>query len=334
MPMNCDEAIEYLPWLLNGSLEAGESGEVRRHLATCEHCRAALNDTREAWTIFSQHLPSEALVALAYGEAPAGIDPALAESHLASCPECAAELELARTSRRLEEDDKVAVFPGQRRPKETPGTSRSWRAAALAAGLAGLVAASGWIYEFQQAGNLAEQLARKPAPVQETRPLPAPAPAPGGGDSALKSQLAQATQDVSDLRQKLNETQGRFADLDRQVAAIREPQINSWVGQMGNEVTRDAEGKAPEIVVPRGHFATSLLEVDPNGEQGPREVEILDANGKKVWEGSGLRATPEGEYRITFPPGFFPAPGHYRINLYASVNGRRVPHERYSLRVQ
>src|SRR3954454_11692273 len=111
MPMNCDQAIEFLPWLLNGTLEATESGEVRRHLATCERCRAALNDTRDAWTIFSQHLSSEALVALAHGEAPAGIDPALAERHLASCPECAAELELARTSRRLEEYEKIAVFP-------------------------------------------------------------------------------------------------------------------------------------------------------------------------------------------------------------------------------
>src|SRR3954454_9110917 len=135
MPINCDEAIEYLPWLLNGSLEAGESGEVRRHLATCERCRAAWNDTRDAWTIFSQHLPSEALVALAYGETPAGVDPALTERHLASCPECAAELELARTSRRLEEDDKIVPFPGPRPSKETSETSRGWRAAALAAGL-------------------------------------------------------------------------------------------------------------------------------------------------------------------------------------------------------
>ena len=334
MPMNCDEAIEYLPWLLNGSLEAGESGEVRRHLATCEHCRAALNDTREAWTIFSQHLPSEALVALAYGETPAGTDPALAERHLAACPECAAELELARTSRHLEEDGKIAVFPGPRRPKETSETSRSWRAAALAAGLAGLVAGSGWVYEFQHSVTLAEQLARKPAPVQETRPLPAPAPAPGGGESAQKSQIAELTQEVTESQQKLDQAQGQLADLDRQVAAIRQPQINSWVGQMGNDVTRDAESKAQEIVVPRDRFATPLLEVDPNGEPLPREIEILDANGKKVWEGSGLRATPEGEYRLTFPPGFFPAPGRYRIDLYASVNGKRVPRESYKIRVQ
>jgi hypothetical protein len=331
MPMNCDEAIEYLPWLLNGSLEAGESGEVRRHLATCEHCRAALNDTREAWTIFSQHLPSEALVALAYGEAPAGIDPALAERHLAACPECAAELELARTSRDLE-DDKIAVFPGPRRKASEDGERRSWRAAALAAGLAGLVAATGWVYEFQKAGTLAEQLARKPVPVQETRPLPAPAPAPGGGDSTLRDQVARLTRESAESQQKLVQAQGQLADLDRRVAATLQPQINSWVGQLGNDVVRDA--KAQEIVVPRDRSATPLLEVDPNGEQSPREVEILDASGKKIWGASGLRATPDGAYSITFPPGFFPAPGHYRINLYSSANGKRVPRESYKIRVE
>src|SRR5436305_7099629 len=155
MPMNCDEAIEYLPWLLNGSLEAGESGEVRRHLAACEHCRAALNDTREAWTIFSQHLPSEA-VALAYGETPAGIDPALAERHLAACPECAAELELARMSRRLEEDDRIATFPA-RPSRDTGREYRTWRGAALAAGLAGLVALSGW-FQAAQRSHLVPEL--------------------------------------------------------------------------------------------------------------------------------------------------------------------------------
>jgi anti-sigma factor RsiW len=164
--MNCEQAIEFLPWLLNGTLEAGENAEVQRHLATCESCRAALNDTREAWTIFGQHLSGDALVALAYGEAPAGVDPAVAERHLASCPECAAELELARTSRRLEEDDKIAVFPGPRarQEKEREG-SRSWRTAAMAAGLTGFVAMGGWFHELQQVGRLtqAARSAVKPA---------------------------------------------------------------------------------------------------------------------------------------------------------------------------
>jgi hypothetical protein len=171
--MTCDEAIELLPWLLNGTLEEGERGEVRRHLEGCERCREALAETWEAGEIFGQHLPSEALVVLAYGEPPAGIDPALAERHLASCPECAAELELARTSRHLEEDDKIAVFP-TRRAREERGAPRSWRAAALAAGLAGLLAAGGWLQSSQEVRRLSGELAQAERPAAEAPSAPAP----------------------------------------------------------------------------------------------------------------------------------------------------------------
>lgn len=174
--MTCDKAIELLPWWVNGTLEEGERGEVRRHLQECERCRQALAETREAWEIFGQHLPSEALVAIAYGEPSAGIDPAVAERHLASCPECAAELELARTSRRLEEDGRIAVFPArQAREERAP---RSWRAAALAAGLVGLVAAGGWLRSEREVHRLSGELAERPAPT---------APSGGGERIALNT---------------------------------------------------------------------------------------------------------------------------------------------------
>ena len=140
--MNCEHAVELLPWLLNGTLGQDERRQVREHLAGCEACRQALADTRLAWEAFDQHLPAEAMVALAWGETPTSIDPALAELHLASCPECAAELELARTSRRLEEDDRIAVLTPRARPSSPVARPSwtGWRAAALAAGLAGVVA--------------------------------------------------------------------------------------------------------------------------------------------------------------------------------------------------
>jgi anti-sigma factor RsiW len=160
--MTCDQAIERLPWLLNGSLEAAEREEVQGHLTTCTACREALAETREAWKIFGQHLPSEALVALAYEETPEGIDSALAERHLAFCPECAVELELARMSRRREEeDDRIVPFP-VRPGRDTGREHRTWRNAALAAGLAGVVAFSGW-FQAAQRSHLVPELQRQQA---------------------------------------------------------------------------------------------------------------------------------------------------------------------------
>jgi hypothetical protein len=184
--MTCDEAIDLLPWLLNGSLEEGESREVRRHLETCERCRKALAETRGAWEIFGQHLPPETLVALAYGEPPAGIDPAIAERHLASCPDCTAELELARTSRLLEEDDRIAVFPAARRARESGGEPRSWRIAALAAGLIALTVGGGWLQSSREVRRLSSELAQaeRPAPPVTSVPLP-----PGAGNAGERIAL-------------------------------------------------------------------------------------------------------------------------------------------------
>jgi anti-sigma factor RsiW len=148
--MTCDQAVELLPWYLNGTLESGELADVRQHLETCESCRAALAETGQAWSLFAQHIPAQDMVALAWGEPPTGIDPLAAEAHLASCAECAAELEMARMSRRLEEEDKVALFPSSKPRPETETASRSWRGAAIAAGLAAVVAAGGWIHAVRQ----------------------------------------------------------------------------------------------------------------------------------------------------------------------------------------
>lgn len=153
--MTCDQATELLPWYLNGTLEAGELAGVRQHLETCASCREALAETGQAWSLFAQagaarHLSSPDLVALAWGEPSTGVDAAAAEAHLASCAECAAELEMARMSRRLEEEGNVAVFDPVRPRPVTGAAPRSWRAAAIAAGLATVVAAGGWLHAARQ----------------------------------------------------------------------------------------------------------------------------------------------------------------------------------------
>ena len=334
MPMNCDQAIEFLPWLLNGTLEAGERDEVRRHLATCESCRAALNDTQEAWTIFGQHLPSDALVALAYGETPTGVDPAVTERHLASCPECAAELELARTSRHLEEDDKVAVFPGTRPRRETVNEgSRSWRAAALAAGLAGIVALSGWVYEFRRVDDLAGQLAQKPTQEERRPKTPAPpsiSPSNGASVAAVQGKLEQSLKDQQRLRDDLAQEKSQNADFRDRFYKLSKPQANPWSGLLfPADVMRDEKGTASEITLPRNTLAVVTLGTE--GKEGDRDLEILDSQKKGRLSLSGLHNL-DGQYKFSIPSGL--DPGRYTIQLYSNENGKRVPRESYKIRVE
>lgn len=144
--MNCDLAAELLPWLLNGTLEAGERRELIAHLRGCDACRAALADTQLAWGIFDWHPSAAALVAYAGAveAAPAATRDAGAaaiDEHLAGCPKCAAELELVRTSRLLAdpaEDGRIAILPapreaGKRQGLPAPAAAAATNAPAAAA---------------------------------------------------------------------------------------------------------------------------------------------------------------------------------------------------------
>ena len=347
--MNCDDVSELLPWLLNGTLESAERDEVRRHLATCETCRAALDDTREALTLYDQHLPSEALVALAYGETQSGVDAALADRHLASCPQCAAELELARMSRRLEEDEKIAVFPPAppvpvpRLRQETAvarGGSRAGRAAALAAGLAAVVGWTGWLYESQQAGDMAAQLARRPAAQEGPRAAPAPAPpAAAAGNAALAAQVAELQRQTAAYKERTDEelqkaTQ-QVAEMDRKTRARLEPQVNAWSGLVNPaDVERGSNGAAAEEKVVPGNRDSVLALGSESEGTAVRELEIRDSGGTVVTDKPGLRSDARSqEYSVLLPQGFL-KPGRYTIQLYETVNGKRAPRESYKIRVE
>ncbi len=295
--MTCDQAIELLPWLVNSTLEAEDREKVRQHLRTCERCRTALADTLETLRLFDQHLPAQALVSLAWGEMPADVDPALAELHLASCPQCAAEMELTRTSRRLEEDDRIAVFP-LKKTKSAEGEYRTWRTAAIAAGLAGVVALSGWVHSARQ-----------------LQPLEA-------SNQRIQQEQAALEAQVKDARSEL----ARIAAV-----AKGEPQLNTWADDVfSQDVVRGTE-EQEEIVIPADVAATPILEANSEVADPLRRIEIVDEAGKVRFSKEGLRRHPEdSSFTMTFLPDFLER-GRYTIRLYTPDG---TPRESYRIRVQ
>lgn len=315
--MNHEQVIELLPWLLNGTLGEGESQAVREHLATCESCRQALADTRLALRVFDQHLPAEALVALAWdAELPAGLDAALAESHLRACPQCAADLELARTSRHLEEDGRIAVFPspGMKAAPARTSAGRGWRSAALAAGLAGVVAASGWLNSAGRIQTLEEQLAAKaPAPVSTPAPVPVPTPAPAD-DGGAAERLAQITAELESLKKQAEAQESKMRELEASRRSAAAP-LNAYYAELrlagdvvrgGGDGIREVPAGSPSytFTVPAEHAETHR----------EHRVEIADESGKPVWSADGLRREGD-EYTFVVPQAL--KAGLYTVRILA-----------------
>lgn len=333
--MNCETAIELLPWYLNGTLDDQEQRDVRTHLAGCDRCRRALEETRLAWRIYDQHVPAEALVALAWGETPEGYDPAVLERHLRSCPECAAELELVRTSRALEQEDegRVALFP----PRKAAGPARSaggWRSAALAAGLAGMVAAGGWLWSADRVQTLEDRLAESARTGRPAVTAPAtPAPAPPAGGSAGAGRVAELEAEMERLRRQEEQMRQQLDRIAASVPAVPAPQINSWIGDV-MPTTDVVRGRSEAREVPAGNAATLMLGARHPETHQDHRIEIVDESGKVVWSAEGLRRNPEGDdFTLTLPPGML-KPGGYTVRVSAQEDGRRVELESYAVRVR
>lgn len=333
--MNCETAIELLPWYLNGTLGDPEQRDVREHLAGCERCRRALADTKLAWRIYGQHLPTEALVALAWGETPEGLDPALVERHLQGCPQCSAELELVRTSRALEEEDdgRVALFP-PRRAASPAVRSTGWRSAALAAGLAGMIAAGGWLWSANRVQTLEDRLAESVRTGSPAVPVPVPTPVPvAPGVEEGDARVAEMEAELERLREQEEQMREQLDRIAAAVPAAPAPQINTLIEdlQPAGDVVRGAAGQDKEI--PAGSYASLMLAAGHRETHQDHRLEVVDEAGKVVWSADGLRRTPQGDFALTLPPGAL-KPGGYTIRISAQEGGKQVELESYALRVR
>jgi hypothetical protein len=346
MKFNCDDVTERLPWLLNGTLGDEESAAVREHLTRCASCRRALEDTRLAWEAFDQHLPTEEIVALAWGEPS---NPAL-EEHLESCPRCTAELELARMSRRLEEDEKIVPMPARRTQTEiAPAATRGWRGwrnAAVAASLAGVVGLSGWLQTANRVQTLEEQIAARPAPPVATAPSPSPSPAPPAGAGAPSPsaeegerarQLEQQRQELEALRTQEQELRAKVDQLAGALPASPQPQINPTDVNLRpiGDVLRSTQGETVQQF-PTGSPAVLYLEAthEETETHSGHAVAIEDAAGKVVWRSEGLTRDENADnYGIALPAGSL-RPGDYTIRVYGLTGGQREPTETYAIRVR
>lgn len=161
--MNCQTAIELLPWLGNGTLGEEERAAVVAHLASCERCQRELAETQAAAAIHLVHPQPEELYHYAALRPMDAKVRSLVEAHLALCSSCKEELALISESQeqleRPAEPRPAAELPSHTSVRWGPWLRRHTGQLALAAGLAFAVIAPLTLWNASRTAGPAPQLA-------------------------------------------------------------------------------------------------------------------------------------------------------------------------------
>lgn len=259
--MDCDAISERLPWLLNGTLEAHEAEELRRHVAGCARCQREMEETRQAAAVFGAHLPAAIILDLAWDREVPEPDGELVRRHLEECAGCREELELARESRALERDPARSTGSRRRLP---------WAVVALPATLAaGLALGALW----------------RPGP----RPAAPAAPPDEGRVSRLESEVARLRGMVATLEAAAQAP--RAPRLNLPLFEILPTSL----------VRGESAGQANDVLVPVGAREVALLLGSDLPPGTPASLTIRRHDGGEVWRGQGLVSGPPGGYVVVVP---------------------------------
>jgi hypothetical protein len=261
--------------------------------------------------------PDEALAALALGEVSEQERTELAD-HVASCRRCAATYrDLLDVHREAQRAEAAVTNPGA---TAAPRRRTAW-AVAAAAGLAA-VSLAGWNLALRDENRrLAADLAQADPPA-ETRP------AEPAADPAVQRALAQLT----DLTRQIESQTGQIAQLEGEVDALRAPRVNVPVVDLDPGTARGSGSEAAQTVaVPPGtNLVTLILNPAERPAPGSYGLEILAADGRRVWSGAGLQPTPWDNFSLAVPRGLLPD-GRYRFRL---TDPRGTALETYDVRIE
>ncbi|HEY5838342.1 MAG TPA: zf-HC2 domain-containing protein [Pyrinomonadaceae bacterium] len=352
--MDCGHVAELLPWLKNGSLAGPEQELVREHLAQCHACQQELSETSLAWSVYQQHLPTEALVNLAYDRSLVASQQTLYDRHLKACTDCAEQLDLVRASRRLEAAEESAepgvIIPlASRRAVRWQGAS-VWRYGAIAAALLFFIAAGGWLRSWQQLRNPQTlQSAHENALRERLAGLETENERLHQQETQLNQQQNQSNAEIAQLRSQIQEAQKRIEQQQDQIkgelAAVSgqrpgkdqgAPQINILTLDIFpvGMIQRDTNRVRNSIVIPGNAKALTLMLHSQAVSDSPSYyIEIVDAHGRVVWKSRGLVRQPTNDYTISIPADYL-SPGSYTISIYGTAAGKRVKVEGYEVGVK
>jgi len=317
---DCESVAGLLPWLGNGTLEAGEAAALREHLAGCATCRQEWDSTRKAADVFGAHIPTAALVGHVFGDADPALPRDVVEAHLAACEACAHELAMVRESSAAESAGRVVVAPHRRAP---------WLAPALAAGLAAILAGATGLWIGHREGD--RRAARSAADVARLEGRVATLTAEVG---RLETDAARRGVDeapkADGASQAGGESQPEGASRTERLAEKEPaggggaPIVNSPVVELVPVTAVERGGGGRLVTVARAPLVTLIL-VSPSGAAGHRgfALELLRGGGR-VWGAEGLAVQPGQDLTLALP-GSMLGPGSYELVLRGGTASRPEP---------
>jgi hypothetical protein len=174
----------------------------------------------------------------------------------------------------------------------------------LVAALLFLLALPGWLLIEQ--GKLRRELAA----ARATAAHPTPAATPTPPDQITAEPGRPAAREKS-LEQELAAAQARGEDLARRLAVLTRPQVNTALYSLG--LVR-GEGSANQVLVGRTPEWV-VLSIDlPDSPAASYQATLIDARGRTVWQGEGLRPTANDTLVLAVYSDLLP-PGPYRLVL-------------------
>lgn len=312
--MTHNRTVERLPWLVNGTLDADERREVEEHLADCASCRRELAATREAFDLYSAHLPPELLTA--YAEAPdaeswkvgggpdgpgAVVERDVVEAHLDHCNDCRDDLALVRESRaalgldtrstgtsapgEAEASTPVLPFTPDRRtagdvdpsapPVAIPGPRR-WPWVALAASiLLALVTAGLWWTASQQLDQRQARVEILEQRLADLQQALEDEDAAAGATDPGAAPGAIAAEDVEAMERLVAEMEDRLAALEGSLASERQQ-----VAQLQDELAagRRFELDDDDVMLVRELYQGVVRGDEPAADELP----VVDTDRRKL----------------------------------------------------
>ncbi len=304
---DCTEAIERLPWLLNGSLGDAERVTVLDHLRACSSCRAELAAVREAWTLFNAHPPSRDLVAFALGDR---VESARdLKAHVEGCSICTEDVDLVRANGKIE----TLAWP------RTTDSPTMWRRSFFAAAAVAMVTIAVSLFAWTSIkGPTSDpgRIADLNAQIER-----------------LRNVTTHLETERTELLQKIGNGERLLGELKDQLGSLKGPSLNIPVLELfpTDFLTR---GVPQDTVVDRSNDAVALIlatGIDKDFEE--LRVTVAGPDGSVVHTETGLVLHPSNDFTLLLPVASLPG-GRLTLSIEGLEDGRWTSLEKYNLLIE